>query len=620
MSQVLHPDHLQPGDRVGPWLITQVLGRGGSSRVFKVERDGRPYSMKVALSPLSDSREKLREEAYVEEKSAWRRLAREAAALFTYASHPNLLRVYGVDFWPSPSTGYPFLVTDYVEGDTWHEWRWRTPPHATELVRTFSDVVRTVGVLHARGVYHRDLKADNILIRRADGRPFLIDFGTARLPGALTQTMGLPEGVLHLLPPELLAYARSEAWKRGKPFQGGVSADLYALGVLLYQALTDLHPFNPELPDKELVAAIATRPPMAPHLLNPLAPRSLSDIAMKLLEKRPEERYPSTEALLRALEQAAEKEGHSPSWSVPLFAAEDSAAEPPAQEVEVAALPARLPEAAGEISETPPPDEEREGEEVAAQPPSLPEATREVPGESPPPSEEQAPQEEKAPVRPRRPRWPMALFAGLTLVGLALWLARLTLAPSPEALPPGSVHLNKGSPPVPTRSSPSLRLATWLCAVAGLGCPAAQVKPPSPADCPPEARQAMSKELRIFAGTGPLLVIVDINQPGYMSDVGVYTDGPVIGRVTTGDNFLVEGTILHGQLWTGPGIYDLEGGYEEPAVIGRYSLAVLPDGRKFPVCIVLGNPDGRVPKHEGSKPGAAVLNRSLPASVVKRWP
>ncbi|WNG20956.1 serine/threonine protein kinase [Cystobacter fuscus] len=617
MSQVLHPDQLQPGDRVGPWLITQVLGRGGSSRVFKVERDGQPYSMKVALSPLSDSREKLREEEYVEEKSAWRRLAREAAALFTYSSHPNLLRVYGVDFWPSPNTGYPFLVTDYVDGDTWHEWRWRTPPHATRLVLTFSDVVRTVGVLHARGVYHRDLKAENILIRRADGRPFLIDFGTARLPGALTQTMGLPEGVLHLVPPELLAYARSQAWEQGKPFQGGVSADLYALGVLLYQALTDLHPFNPELPDKELVAAIATRPPKAPHLLNPLVPRPLSDIAMKLLEKRPEDRYPSTDALLRALEQATEKEGHSPAWSVPLFAAEDSAAEPPAQDM--AALTVRLPETAGELSETPPPDEKREGEEVGAQPPSLPEATREVPGASPHPSEEQAPQEGKAPVRPRRARWLMALFGGLALVGLALWLARLTLAPSPEALPPGAVHLNKGSPPVPTRSSPSLRLATWLCAVAGLGCPAAQVKPPSPADCPPEATQAMFQELKLRTGSD-LSAIVDIDQPGNRNQEGVYTDGAVIGRLTKGDGLLAEGTLLHGQLWTGPGIYDLETGKELPAVMGRYSLAVLPDGRKFPVCIVLGNPDGRVPKFESSKPGAAVLNREFPVSAVWRWP
>ncbi|MCY1078277.1 serine/threonine protein kinase [Archangium lansingense] len=224
-----HPDHLQPGHVVGPWHIVKVLGRGGSSRVFKVERDGQPYSMKMALLPLTQSKEELTEEQYVEEKSAYRRLAHEAAALFTYASHPNLLRVYGVDFWPNPTKGYAFIITDFVDGDNWHQWRWRKPRHAAEVVDVFSGVVRTVGVLHARGVHHRDLKAENILIRRKDGRPFVIDFGTVRLPGAFTKTLGLPEGVLHLLPPELLAYTRTEAWKRGEPFLGGVAADLYAL-------------------------------------------------------------------------------------------------------------------------------------------------------------------------------------------------------------------------------------------------------------------------------------------------------------------------------------------------------------------------------------------------------
>src|SRR5687767_5993998 len=125
MADALHPDHLQPGHVVGPWHIVAVLGRGGSSRVFKVERDGQFYSMKMALLPLTQSKEELTEEQYVEEKSAYRRLAHEAAALFTYASHPNLLRVYAVDFWPNPTKGYAFLVTDFVDGDTWHQWRWR---------------------------------------------------------------------------------------------------------------------------------------------------------------------------------------------------------------------------------------------------------------------------------------------------------------------------------------------------------------------------------------------------------------------------------------------------------------------------------------------------------------
>jgi hypothetical protein len=203
-----------------------------------------------------------------------------------------------------------------------------------------------------------------------------------------------------------------------------------------------------------------------------------------------------------------------------------------------------------------------------------------------------------------------------------LWRTHSTLAPPPEALMPGSGRPEKGSILVSTapRSTPSSLLAAWLCAVAGIGCPAAQVKPPEPAACPKEATEAMFQELKIRTGS-PLRAVVDINQPGDLGDVGVYQDGPVIGRLVEGDGNLLEGTLLHGRLWTGPGIYDVAGDVERPAVLGRYTLAVLPDGRKYPVCIVLGDPsDGRVPKVEGSKPGAAALARELPVSAVWRWP
>ncbi len=167
-------------------------------------------------------------------------------------------------------------------------------------------------------------------------------------------------------------------------------------------------------------------------------------------------------------------------------------------------------------------------------------------------------------------------------------------------------------------STPSSFLAAWLCAIAGIGCPAAQVKPPESEDCPKEATAAMFQELKVRTAS-PLQAVVDINQPGDTSEAGIYQDGPVIGRLTVGDGDMPAGTLLHGRLWTGPGIYDVAGDVERPAVLGRYTLAVLPDGRKYPVCIVLGDRDGRVPKREGSE-GAAVLNRELPVSAVWRWP
>ncbi len=164
-------------------------------------------------------------------------------------------------------------------------------------------------------------------------------------------------------------------------------------------------------------------------------------------------------------------------------------------------------------------------------------------------------------------------------------------------------------------------LATWLCAALGLGCPGAQVRPPGPEDCPREAREAM-KELGFNNGSS-FMVIVDIRQPGEQYDAGLYQDGPVVGRFVKqymSRQFLPEGTLLHGRLWTTGISVDVYREGLRPGVIGRYTQAVLPDGRSYPVCIVMGNDDGRVLKQQGSTPELTVLGRSMPMSAVWRWP
>ncbi|WP_309897501.1 serine/threonine-protein kinase [Archangium sp.] len=596
MTDVLHPDHLKPGDTVGPWRIVGPLGVGGSARVFEVERGGLPYSLKMALRPVSSEQEVPGAE------EAAMRLGREAGALLTCSPHPNLLRVHAVDCWPHPGNGYPFIVTDLVVGDDWHGWRWRTNPYAVRLVDRFSEVVRTVGWLHERGGYHRDLKADNLLIRREDEHVFLIDFGNVRMPGTFAQTLGVPPGVFHLLPPELLEYTRSDVWQRGIPFEGGAAADLYALGILLYQGLTDSHPFDPHLSDQALTTAIATVVPTAPHLLNPRAPRSLSDIALKLLEKRPEARYPDTKALLQALWEAG-KERTSPAWKLPLLASTEEAPLEATVEEKEAWLARR--------------------QQVAP--------TLEVAPEDAPPREDVG--QEVPPPKERR-TWRTWKFAAvgvllLSVVFLASGLVRSTLPSLLMAEPTASVAPEKGSAPVPTSTMPldpaptrgnsSLRfLALWLCTATSLGCPAAQVRP-EPEACPDEARRNMFEVLKLNEGMS-LWAIVDVNQPGEPTEEGTYRDGPLVSRVVQHEwspPQLPGGTLLYGRLWTGPGILDADG---EESVLGRYTEALLPDGRKLPVCIVLGGWEGLREKLPGSKPGAVRLMRHLPVAAVRRWP
>jgi serine/threonine-protein kinase len=126
----------------------------------------------------------------------------------------------------------------------------------------------------------------------------------------------------------------------------------------------------------------------------------------------------------------------------------------------------------------------------------------------------------------------------------------------------------------------------------------------------------MFKELKIHTGS-PLFAIVDVDQPGEVGEPGLYQEGPIVGRITMGEGLLVEGTLLYGHLWTGPGLKTNVG---KEAVIGRYTRALLPDGRKYPVCIALGGPQGRMDRVPGSKPGTVELPREAPVNAVWAFP
>jgi serine/threonine-protein kinase len=306
-NEIQHPDKLRPGDCVGPWRILEVLGAGGMGRVFKVESEGKLYALKMAV--------RLPGERVPGEEDIDGRCVREASAMLERTPHPHVPRVLQVGRWPDADAGYLYLVMEFIDGWSFHDWRYEKHPSAAQLVDVLLPIARTLADLHKAGVHHRDIHAHNVLIRKEDGRPFVLDFGSVWLPGARTLTQGLPPVNLSAAPPEMFEHFRSQG--DAARFEGGEMADLYAFGVLLYGALTDGYPFAPELPLEKLVAAITLRIPRAPRWLNPKVPRSLSDIAMRLLAKRPQDRFESAEALQRALWEA-NKERTSREWKVPL--------------------------------------------------------------------------------------------------------------------------------------------------------------------------------------------------------------------------------------------------------------------------------------------------------------
>ena len=212
------------------------------------------------------------------------REARTAAHL----SHPNIVPIHRAD----DIGDQVFFVMGYVDGESLAQriQEHGRPPFA-ETVAQLRDVALALGYAHARGVVHRDVKAENILIERSTGRAVVTDFGIARLAESkqLTAT-GQVLGTVHYMSPEQVT---------GDPIDG--RSDVYALGVVAYLALSGRFPFDSETPSAILVSHV-TKP--APKLRDvaPDVPVALAAIVDRCLEKNVGDRFESSGALAEALE------------------------------------------------------------------------------------------------------------------------------------------------------------------------------------------------------------------------------------------------------------------------------------------------------------------------------
>ena len=230
------------------------------------------------------------------------RMRREFRSLSQIESE-HVVRV--LDF--GEENGAPFLVMEFVRGSDLSEWLENTQPEAdipvkpsiTEITRVFAGVSSALGAVHAQGVIHRDLKPENIRVT-PDGTAKLMDFGLAKiLEGsiALTKAGAMVGTALYMAPEQC----------RGQ--QIDVRADLYALGAVLYRALTGRPPFMGD----SIVAVVlqhVQQAPLPPRTFNPDIPLSLERLILALLAKNPAERPSSAlavrEALLLSLEVTQE--------------------------------------------------------------------------------------------------------------------------------------------------------------------------------------------------------------------------------------------------------------------------------------------------------------------------
>ena len=212
------------------------------------------------------------------------RFLREARAQ-ARVEHPNLCQVHEV----GEVEGRPYISMQYIEGKSLSELRGRLSTETA--VRIVRDVARAVHAAHRTGLIHRDLKPANILVDRED-RPWVVDFGLAQDQGeeGLTRT-GLISGTPAYVSPE---QARGATLDR--------RTDVYSLGVVLYEMLTESPPFTGSNPAATLVRVLQEEPE-PPRRRKPAIPADLETVVLKCLEKDPARRYDSARALAEDLDR-----------------------------------------------------------------------------------------------------------------------------------------------------------------------------------------------------------------------------------------------------------------------------------------------------------------------------
>ena len=286
--------------RLGPYLVVRTLGRGGMGTVYLGEQE-EPVRRRVALKVIDGIHD-------------WRRLQRFSAECQAMArlSHPNVASLYEVG---TTEEGYPFVALELIEGASINTWCDDHGLGLRQRIELFCEVCAGVRHAHEKGILHRDLKPSNVLVTEVDGRPTakVIDFGIAR---ALEEP--LVDGPQMTQAHQLIgspAYMSPEAAAGNR--DPDTRSDVYSLGLLLYQLLVGVLPYEPDgAPIEKLLLRIAQSEQVVPSVrfaelgleerrviaarrsiaIKSLIRRLKGDldaIAMKAIARRREDRYSS---------------------------------------------------------------------------------------------------------------------------------------------------------------------------------------------------------------------------------------------------------------------------------------------------------------------------------------
>ena len=375
------------GLQLANFRLERVLGRGGMAQVYygwdvKLER---PVAVKVIDSRFRDN------PAYA------KRFVREAQAVAAW-HHENIAQIYYAD----EQGGLYYFAMEFIDGLdlgrvlTSYASKGELMPHP-DVLRIGRAIARALDYAHAKNVVHRDVKPSNVMIA-TDGRVVLTDFGLAL--DVQQGSVGEVFGSAHYIAPEQ-ARRSSDALPQ---------SDLYSLGIMLFEMLTGIVPFDDPSPTAVALQHI-TQPPPPPRSLNPDLNLELEAALLKALSKSPKDRYQTGADLMTDLEQAFEK-GAAKTQPVPL-------PPPPAGMQLPVQAPRPSPVTVAELIAS---------RETPAAPTAAPQPPTDASHESPP--------LQQLPDGARRPVFRWLTFAGCAAILFVMVLTALVLANPSDNLSP----------------------------------------------------------------------------------------------------------------------------------------------------------------------------------------
>ncbi|HKV58147.1 MAG TPA: serine/threonine-protein kinase [Ktedonobacteraceae bacterium] len=282
------------GTTLGNYRILAPLGQGGMAHVYRANQENLNREVAVKVLPPW----------YAADRNFVERFNLEAR-LVARLSHPNIVTIH--DF--SENNGHLYIVMQLVDGGTLkHKLDAARDPSGSggggalaigEVNRIFQQLASALAYAHQQGIIHRDIKPVNVLLERS-GRPILSDFGIAKV---LAGNSGLTRPGAGVGTPE---YMSPEQCRGDEEVDG--RADIYALGVMLFEALTGRTPFVGENYHALAHSHLYMVPP-DPRLFNPLLSAAVCQVILTALQKKPTLRYQNANDLALALEQAVHPSG-----------------------------------------------------------------------------------------------------------------------------------------------------------------------------------------------------------------------------------------------------------------------------------------------------------------------